>query len=1228
MPDTVNIPDFSASYLREEALCIESLIKTLKLQPKDRIKIAQQSAGIVRECRDLAGHGSMFDAILQEYGLSSEEGVTLMRLVEALIRTADVDTAHYLIRDKLSGRDWKSHSGQSPAFIVNRATNGLTISSSWVKATGGQAGKSLLSKLGDTVLYRAIRSAMSVMSCHFVLGQDIEDAQSRAKPFAKKGYTFSYDMLGEAAHTWIDAERYRTSYMHAMTQIVANATGANVSENSGLSVKLSALHPRYEYAKKESCVPHLVKTLIDLALIAKDHNVGLSIDAEEADRLEISMSIAKALLESPKLKDWDGLSIVVQAYQRRAPDVLDFLINTARAAGSRFSIRLVKGAYWDSEIKRAQEMGLKSYPVFTRKENTDISYLSCARKLLDADDIVYPQFATHNAASMAAILHMAGNRSTYEFQRLHGMGGILHDQIMKNTSIRSRIYAPVGKHKDLLPYLVRRLLENGANSSFVNQFLNPEILPEALAADPVEKILHHASVSHPKIPAPRDLFNGDRLSAAGLDPTQSSTAQYLEALPMRYKPVQAKSIISGRAIGAKMHPVFNPSNLTEIVGTTAITSTSQLKSALKSAANSDWFETTTPKQRADCLRRAAQAFEYETDRFLTLCVKEAGKSWIDAIAELREAIDFLEYYANRAEDDVQSQMKPLGVIACISPWNFPLAILLGPIAAALGAGNTVICKPAEQTPLIAAAAIELMHQAGIPKDALHLVLGPGASIGTQLVSAPDVKGVCFTGSTKTAKIIARTLADTDRAMTPLIAETGGINAMIVDSTALIEQAVTDVVASAFQSAGQRCSACRFVCVQDDIADAFIEMLNGAMNTLKIGNPSKLDSDLGPIIDAPAREKLQTYIDGKRAVWPVLGEAQIESAGKNPLFGHYLAPIAFEIPSIDALEDEQFGPILHVYRFKSGDFDKVVSEINALGYGLTLGLHTRIDSRAKQVGEAAHVGNLYVNRNQIGAVVGVQPFGGEGLSGTGPKAGGPYYLKRLSKAQALLEQNSKAKERNFKLVSEDDDKAVSIESAIQKSQQVLVSNVFSSNQPHVISEVATAFGESADETAAWVKQYKDLHKTIALPGPTGETNTLRHVPRGLLLCTASTGDSEKNLKLLKRQILKTIISRNVPLIFCDDVNQRALLNALETIETLKNKLQFQPFARFREALALDIEGVVSDGDYTDFAAKQLAHRKGAILPVLSAFDSLDRFMLERTVTIDVSAAGGNATLLAL
>jgi len=1160
---------FSQDYLKSEATCLKALVALVKLDEVDRKAIEDKAAGIIRTCRENAGHGSVFDAILQEYGLSSEEGVTLMRLVEALIRTVDEETAHLLIRDKLSEKNWISHKNQSPAFVVNRATDGLRFSSHWIKATGVGAADGLLAKLGDKILYQAIKVAMQVMSRHFVLGETIKEAVSRAKDFAKDGYTFSYDMLGEAAYTWADAKRYRKAYTKALKRIVKDANPERpIERQSGLSVKLSALHPRYEYAKKDECVPYLVKTLKDLALVAKAGNVGLSIDAEEADRLELSMHIARALLSDPDLAGWSGLCIVVQAYQRRAVSVIEFLLDAAKKADQKFSIRLVKGAYWDSEIKRAQEMGLSSYPVFTRRENTDVSYLACARFLFEAGDIIYPRFATHNAASMAAILHMAGDRTDFEFQRLHGMGGLLHEKIMSQTSIKSRIYAPVGRYKDLLPYLVRRLLENGANSSFVNQFLNPEVLPEDLAADPITEALENSAAAHDKIPAPRDLFDGARLLARGLDHAQADMTAKIEGMLAAFTPVKASSIIKGKTprktiLKVKGEPltIFNPAKQSELIGHVTSASSADLSKAIDSAKASKWGVSYSAQQRADCLRRAAKALDEQRDAFLTLCVKEAGKNWIDAISELREAVDFCEYYADQAERTTYKNRSPLGVVACISPWNFPLAIFIGQIVASLAVGNSVICKPAEQTPLIAFKAVELLHAAGIPKDALHLVLGSGATIGAALVASPDISSVCFTGSTATAKRIGQSLAETDRALTPFIAETGGINAMIIDSTALLEQAVSDVMMSAFQSAGQRCSACRFVCVQDDIADDFKTMLSGAMSLLKVGDPSDLSVDVGPVIDSTALKNLTGYAQGKATEWPVVGRSDLPEG----LEGNYIAPIALEIDSLSALKDEQFGPILHIYSFEAQDFDSVLDEINALGYGLTMGLHTRIDARAEHVAETANVGNLYVNRNQIGAVVGVQPFGGEGLSGTGPKAGGPHYLKRLSKR------------------TEND------ESEIYSFQHIL----------DVFTQIEN------------------------LPGPTGETNVLSLHPRGTLICEASN-----DVELLKRQILKTLASGNTPLVIAEGETRHALENFQKENPHRKTDLTFAAIESLSTVLETDIDGVVSDGPNRQMIAKSLLERAGTILPILSAYDDIDRYGVERTVTIDVSAAGGNATLLAL
>ena len=1158
---------FPESYLKPEKQCLESLILQAKLSQDDRSVIAENAAEIIQTCRHNAGQGSVFDAILQEYGLSSDEGVTLMRLVEALIRTVDEDTAYLLIRDKLSDRNWLSHKGQSSAFIVNRATDGLRFSAGWIKATGVGAASTLLSKLGDKVLYQAIKVAMQVMSRHFVLGETIKDAVSEAKEFAKQGYSFSYDMLGEAAYTWTDAHRYRDAYTQALERIVIDANpNLPIEDQSGLSVKLSALHPRYEYAKKDDCVPYLIKTLKDLALIAKSGNVGLSIDAEEADRLELSMHIARGLLSAPDLAGWSGLCIVVQAYQRRAPKVIEFLLETAKKAGRKFSIRLVKGAYWDSEIKRAQEMGLESYPVFTRKENTDVSFLACARQLLDAGDIIYPRFATHNAASMAAILRMADDRTDFEFQRLHGMGGPLHDEIMRRTPIKSRIYAPVGRYKDLLPYLVRRLLENGANSSFVNQFLNPDVLPEDLAADPIAQALENKTTAHDKIPPPRDIFDGRRLLARGLDHTQADSVEIFNDMLADFTPNKASSIIKGKAVHRKImtgksgfYDIVNPANKTDVIGQALDGTISDLEKAIKSAKASNWGLKYSAQDRADCLRRAARALNENRHEFLALCVKEAGKSWIDAIAELREAIDFCEYYANRAEDPDQQNRFPLGTVACISPWNFPLAIFLGQVTASLAAGNCVICKPAEQTPLIAFKAVELLHRAGIPKDALHLVIGPGTTIGAALVSSSDIDGICFTGSTATAKRIAQSLADTDRATIPFIAETGGINAMIIDSTALLEQAVSDVIMSSFQSAGQRCSACRIVCVQDDIADDFNKMLSGAMALLEVGNPSRLSVDVGPVINQDAQNNLASYIDEVRERWALIGSTLIPES----LTGYFVPPTAVEVGAVTDLSDEQFGPILHVYRFGSEDFDDVLAQINSLGFGLTLGLHTRIDRRAEHVANFAKVGNIYVNRNQIGAVVGVQPFGGERLSGTGPKAGGPYYVKRLSKR--------------------------------------------------------------SDSTLD-VRYQQDLdtfNRVEIMLGPTGETNELSLHPRGTLLCEA-----DENLDVLKTQIFKVTAASNSAHIIAGDKIQNEIKTFQSEHTNIPMKLDFILPEDLSKALTSEIDGVVTDGPNRNMIAKIIAERDGPILPVLSVYDDIDRFGVERTVTIDVSAAGGNATLLAL
>lgn len=1108
-------------YLVGEDTLVSKLAENTRLSARDREQITASAEQFVVNIRQ-DGHLSMIDAFLQEYGLSTSEGVILMRLAESLIRTPDFDTAAVLIRDKLDDGDWGAHAGQA-GFLVNTGTSGLRLTRGWIEATGGPDAASLFARLGDQVIHKAIGQAMGILGQHFVLGGTIQAAVKRARKEVDYAATYSYDMLGEAALTEDDAQRYFEAYYDALTHLAKTNRADDLHDAPGLSVKLSALHPRYEYANRQTCVPALVDRLIELGTLAKSAGLGLTIDAEETDRLEISLLIFEELLKAPELAGWDGLGLAVQAYQRRALPVINWIYEALFRHDRKITLRLVKGAYWDSEIKRAQEMGLESYPVFTRKENTDVSYLACARRLLDLNDRIFPQFATHNAQTAAAILHMAKPQHQFEFQRLHGMSDALHAQLVMDRAMRSRTYAPVGKHRDLLPYLVRRLLENGANSSFVNQLLDETFKPAHLAEDPIEKALGNETMAHPLIKAPCDQFSGERLAAKGVDLTQSHIAAEIESL--QTEQVEATGLSNGAPSTGEPLTITSPTEPDRSVGQITLSTTHDLDTAIKASTSSTWADMTA-KARANVLRHAAERLEEHMHYFMGLCVNEAGKTWDDGEAEVREAVDFLRYYADRAEE-AGSDLKPLGTVACISPWNFPLAIFLGQVSAALAVGNTVIAKPAEQTPLIAYKAVRLLHACGVPENALHLVLGDGA-IGASLTANDAVKAVCFTGSTETAKTIALTLANTGRADIPFIAETGGINAMIVDSTALLEQAVQDVVDSAFRSAGQRCSACRLVLVQSDIADSFITMLKGAMATLSANDPAYLATDLGPVIDGDAKAKIDAHIKAFSDAHTLLGQGP-----EAPLeHGYFVRPTAFELPDIASLSEEIFGPVLHVVRYKSGTLNQMLDQINALGFGLTMGLHTRIDSRIDQVARKAKVGNLYVNRNQIGAIVGVQPFGGQGLSGTGPKAGGPNYLKRLA-LPARIDG--------------------------------------------------------------------DVHvpETVQLPGPTGEDNTLAYHPRGRLLCLG--GDTPD---ILHQQIERARATGNTP-IYEDGASAADLMDMIDG----------------------DIDGVIADGAVRAHAADRLNRREGAILPLLSGFDPAERYLVERVVSIDTTAAGGNASLLA-
>ena len=971
--------------LQPEVPLLERLIAEAALDRATRDRIAADGATLVRQIRADVRPGLM-EVFLAEYGLSTEEGISLMCLAEALLRVPDADTMDALIEDKIAPSDWGKHLGHSASSLVNASTWALMLTGKVLEdREPGIVGhlRGAMKRLGEPVIRRAVRQAMKEMGRQFVLGETINAAMERASNMEAKGYTYSYDMLGEAAKTAEDAERYAVSYSKAITAISTAANSDDIRDNPGISVKLSALHPRYEVAQEARVMAELVPVVRDLARQAAKARMGFNIDAEEADRLTLSLKVIEAVLADEELAGWDGFGVVVQAYGRRAGMVLDWLHALAGKLDRKIMVRLVKGAYWDAEIKRAQVMGLEDFPVFTRKEATDVSYIANAKKLLSMTDRIYPQFATHNAHTVAAILDMAGDRP-FEFQRLHGMGERLHDIVLQGKKTRCRIYAPVGAHRDLLAYLVRRLLENGANSSFVNQIVDEDVAPEEVAAcpfDAVEAML--PGLTNRAIRKGPDLFAPERKNSKGFDLTDGPTLIQIDEARDEFAKTEfaAEPLLACKVAGTKPRPVLNPAT-GQLVGRVTEASAADVDNAL--AAAKPWK--VSASERATILNRAADLYEENFGAFFALLAREAGKSLLDAVAELREAVDFLRYYAARG---LELDRPALGTFACISPWNFPLAIFTGQMSAALAAGNAVLAKPAEQTPLIAARAVALLHKAGVPASVLQLLPGDGATVGAKLTSDPRVNGVCFTGSTDTAKLIRKAMAKHLAPGAPLIAETGGLNAMIVDSTALPEQAVRDIVASSFQSAGQRCSALRCLYVQEDIAPHFTDMLFGAMEELTVGDPWHLTTDVGPVIDEEAETGIRAHVEKARKEGRMLRQLS------TPRNGHFIAPTVIRVKGIADLKREIFGPVLHIATFDADDLPKVIEDINATGYGLTFGLHTRIDNRVQEVTEALHVGNIYVNRNQIGAVVGSQPFGGEGLSGTGPKAGGPEYLPRFT-----------------------------------------------------------------------------------------------------------------------------------------------------------------------------------------------------------------------------------------
>lgn len=1006
-------PILNELHHQSEEILIPKLLGAISLSDSQKNTIRQRAINLIEGVRLQKIKAVSIENFLQTYDLSSKEGIALMCLAEALLRIPNEETQNTLIRDKISSVDWLAHFGKSDSLAMNMATLGLATTDLFL--SWGLERNSFVKKLADIsrkmtqpTIRHAVNHAMKILGHQFVMGETIESALKQAQANEVRGYRHSYDMLGEGAKTAADAARYFEAYSQGIEAVSKYRAAGDIFAQPSISVKLSALHPRYELALKDRAFKELLPQVIDLCQAAKAKDIALTIDAEESERLELSLELIKALSSDPSLKDWDGLGLAVQAYQKRCTAVIDWLVDTAKNTNRRFCVRLVKGAYWDSEIKKTQERGLEDYPVFTRKIFTDISYLVSAQKMFANFSQIYPQFATHNAYTVATIQEIAGTRE-FEFQRLHGMGEQLYDQFV-SPDVPCRIYAPVGEHRDLLAYLVRRLLENGANTSFVNKIYDASVAITSLVQDPIEEAKHLQTMQHPNIPSPKEMLIPYRQNSKGYDLSnqekihclQTYLADFKDHFPFHAVPLLGEVSTKPRQV----IEIYDPADSRRQVATCAQCDEEDIQNALGIAAKAQTnWENVSVELRAEILEKLADKLEHHYMEFIGLLVYESGKTVTDAIAEIREAIDFCRYYANQARyhmgtaitlpgptgEKNELSLHGRGTFICISPWNFPLAIFLGQVAAALVTGNTVLAKPAQQTPYVAYRVCQLAFEAGIPQGVLQFLPAKGSDIGKYSVSDPRVGGVAFTGSTEVAWNINQALSQRQCAIAPLIAETGGINAMIVDSSALPEQVVTDVITSAFQSAGQRCSALRLLFIQDDIADKTLTMLAGAMQQLRIDHPADLSTDVGAVIDAAAQQELLAHIDNLKGMAKLIAMAPEQP---NHQTGCFVLPQAWEISSAQALEKEVFGPILHVVRFKAGEIQQVIDQINAKGFGLTLGLHSRIDETIDFVRKKAKVGNLYVNRNMIGAVVGVQPFGGEGLSGTGPKAGGPHYLLRF------------------------------------------------------------------------------------------------------------------------------------------------------------------------------------------------------------------------------------------
>ena len=1157
IPDHEEFNPIRALHVAREVDVLSALINSTSVDEGLRQRIQGRAVRLI-DCIRNSGRPGLMELFLAEYGLSTNEGIALMCLAEALLRVPDPGTIDELIEDKIAPHDWYSHIGHSGSSLVNASTVALMLTGRILDEDNTSSVAGLLNRtvkrLGEPVVRTAVKQAMREMGNQFVLGQTIDEAIKRGQSEEKRGFLYSYDMLGEAALTQADADGFYEAYAEAIEAVGSQSKGSTVRDQPGISVKLSALHPRFEFAKVERMLKELAPRLNALARLASKYNLGLNVDAEEANRLEPLLLVVREALKDTGLQGWDGFGLVIQAYGKRASPVIDWFYSLAQRLDRRVMVRLVKGAYWDSEIKRAQIDGAEDYPVFTRRAATDISYICCASKLLGMTDRIYPQFATHNAQTAAAILELTHDVKTFEFQRLHGMGESLHNLLLEEEAARCRIYAPVGPHKDLLAYLVRRLLENGANSSFVNQVVDPQYTSQALAADPFDKLSRiEGGLPRGILPA-NDIYRPQRTAARGWDLHNGMVVSQIDQARDSFitSDWQAQPLLAGACEGAPARTIHSPTHPEQVVGTVIDATAADCETAARNASH--WARANA-SERATTLRRAADLFEARYGELFALLTREAGKTSADAVAELREAVDFLRYYANQLDHTTSSEAR--GIIACISPWNFPLAIFTGQIAAALAAGNGVLAKPAESTPLIAAVAVNLLHDAGVPREVLQLLPGDGR-VGQALLQQDVIKGVCFTGSTTTAQAINRTMADALDPSAPLIAETGGLNAAVIDSTALPEQAVRDTIASAFQSAGQRCSALRILYIQSDIADPFLHMLFGAMDELDLGDPWNLETDIGPVISPQAQRDIQAYVDKSR------DEGRLLKQLGAPAKGNFVGPAVIEVNGIQDLEREIFGPVLHVARFRAQDFEQVLEAVNNSGYGLTFGLHTRIDDRAKTISDRLRVGNIYVNRNQVGAVVESQPFGGEGLSGTGPKAGGPHYLPRFVRPAANRRE-------------------------VVKGPVIRLAQV-----------------QRALDELHWQPQRLDIKD---MPAVTGESNRLALWPRGIVLCLGPTVESAiQQVGTARRMGCATL----------------AVVPGARGYNSIDGFLDRADLLRLEGIAAV---ALWSDEADLRAARRALAAREGAIIPLVSTMDLESYCLLERHTCVDTTAAGGNATLLA-